>query len=344
MLTKDTSRHTLTTTVVMPAYNTSRYIAEAVESVLAQTRGDFELFVVDDGSTDETAAVVARYLARDSRIRLISQSNQGIGAARNTAIAAARTPWVALLDSDDYWFPTYLAEQLAILEARPDVDVLSANALNVGGPLDGRPYKEGFRAPGLVELSLLDLIRQEDAVCILSVIRKEMFDRLGGFDATLRGSEDYDLWLRAASSGYRIAFNPKALGGYRRRADSVSADELRMLDAIVIPLERVRQAYASDAAIGREVKRQLARFAERRHVVVARQALLRGDVDELAGRFDALHRTTGRWQYRVGRWICGATPAAIPWLYRCKSAGQRHLGRMRRYVRALFGRRPQPVE
>ena len=102
--------------VIVPSYNASRYIRETLESVLGQTYSSFEVIVVDDGSTDDTAAIVADYSRRDSRIRLVSQPNGGVGAARNRAIAEASGEFIAPLDADDVWYPEKLQKQVASLE------------------------------------------------------------------------------------------------------------------------------------------------------------------------------------------------------------------------------------
>src|SRR5262245_35299311 len=102
--------------VIVPSYNASRYIRETLESVLGQTYSSFEVIVVDDGSTDETAAIVGDHSRRDSRIRLVSQSNAGVGAARNRGIAEASGEFIAPLDADDIWYPDKLQKQVASLQ------------------------------------------------------------------------------------------------------------------------------------------------------------------------------------------------------------------------------------
>ena len=106
-----------TVSVVMPAYNVAAYIGAAIDSVKAQTVADWELLVVDDGSTDATYETVRRLAAGDARIRLLQKSNGGISTARNMALAVSRGDFIAILDSDDIWEPTYLAEQLAVFDA-----------------------------------------------------------------------------------------------------------------------------------------------------------------------------------------------------------------------------------
>ena len=303
--------------IITPAYNAARYIAQTLESVIAQTFADFEAVLVDDGSTDDTAAIVETFAARDSRIRLIRQRNRGIGGARNTAVAHARGRMIALLDSDDLWMPSYLGDQLALLYQNPHLDVLSANALNMGGPLDGTPLRP-VSGPPIAEITLLDLIRTEDAVCILSVFRREVWDKVGGFDAELRGSEDYDFWLRALAAGFRIAFNPTPLGQYRRRPDSVSADEILMLKAIAIPLGKIRAVCGDQPEVRAAVDQQLARFNRRLLLVSAKHALQRADRRELQTQFQTLHVMTGSTLFRVAGWVGAHAPIAILLLYRCK--------------------------
>src|SRR4051795_5939061 len=127
--------------VIMPAYNAARYLHTAVESVLRQTFSDLELLVVDDGSPDARMAIAEGYAGRDPRVRVVRQENAGPGPARNTGFRHARGRYFAFLDSDDEWDDTFLAEQVAVLDARPDVDVVIGNARHRGGPSDGLPCR-----------------------------------------------------------------------------------------------------------------------------------------------------------------------------------------------------------
>src|SRR4051812_8129426 len=161
-----------TVTIIMPAYNAERYLAQTLESVLRQTFVDFEVIVVDDGSADRTAEVAQQFVQRDARVRLIRQPNQRVSVARNTAMAAARGRFFALLDSDDLWQPEYLAEQLRVLNEHPDADIISANAVNLGGPLDGSLWKT--ERPGIHPIYLLTMIHVEGSVSIFSVFRRRV--------------------------------------------------------------------------------------------------------------------------------------------------------------------------
>src|SRR5215203_4763031 len=131
-----------TVSVIMPAYNVERYLSEAIDSVLAQTYSDFELVIVDDGSTDGSRAVAEGYrAAHPDRIVVVSQENRGLAGARNTALRVASGRVFALLDSDDGWAPTFLEAQMRWLDAHPDVAIVSGNGFNRGGMEDGLPTR-----------------------------------------------------------------------------------------------------------------------------------------------------------------------------------------------------------
>src|SRR5438067_166675 len=123
--------------VLTPAYNAAEYLPATIESVLTQSFSSFELLIVDDGSTDATADIGHEYARRDPRVKIIGRPNGGISAARNTGLRRASGAFVALLDSDDSWAPTFLARQLDLFARFPEVDVVTANAWNSGGELDG---------------------------------------------------------------------------------------------------------------------------------------------------------------------------------------------------------------
>ncbi len=177
--------------VIIPTYNRASWVTEAVVSVLAQTCRDFELLVVDDGSTDGTLAALARC---GGEIRVLrSPRRRGVSAARNLGIAAARGEWLAFLDSDDLWLPEKLARQMAFMEAHPGLllsqteEIWVRRGVRVNPPLTHR--KEGGR------IFLRSLER-----CLVSpsavLLHRRLFKDHGGFDEDLPAAEDYDLWLR----------------------------------------------------------------------------------------------------------------------------------------------------
>ena len=239
--------------IITPAYNSSGFIAETLKAALAQTFTDFELIVVDDESTDHTIDVVHEIAAGDPRVIVMVSPHGGPATARNVALDAVRGQFIALLDSDDVWMPQYLESQLAILGRHPDCAIVTANAFNRGGWLDGQPIWRSNR--GIRRLSIRDLIRRENSVCIMSVFRREVVDRIGGFDRRYNGNEDYEFWLRAANAGFGIVQNLQPLGYYRRRDDSVSSNDVRMLHGITAVLEsasRLQGPIEAERALIRE--------------------------------------------------------------------------------------------
>jgi glycosyltransferase involved in cell wall biosynthesis len=320
-------------TIITPAYNAQRSLAAALESAFQQTVSDFELIVVDDGSTDRTLAVAESYAARDPRVRVIRQSNGGSAVARNTAIRAGRGELFALLDSDDLWMPDFLASQLAILADHPDIDIVSANALNLGGELDGTPFKPV--SDGWAPVSLLDLIEVEDSVCIMTVFRRKVVERTGGFDPSVLDNEDYDLWLRAACAGCTIVFNARPSGYYRRHGGSKSANEVRMLAGIVGVLENVRALCAGRTEEIAAINRQIARFERRRLLVTGRTALCRGDFAEAADMFGQLDAPDAGSRDRAIARIGRRLPRLVLWAYFARRAW-RTLSRRASQFQAAF--------
>ena len=277
--------------VIMPAYNVAPYIAEAIESVLAQTFSDFELLIVDDGSTDGTAAIARHFAERDHRIRLLQQENRGLAAARNTALEHARASALALLDSDDLWMPRFLEAQMAVLEARPEVDIVTGNARTLGSHEDGRParpWPDPRPSP-----NLWTILGDELSVFIMSVFRRRVYDTIGGFDDMLRTNEDFDFWLRAALAGFTFARNDEPLGFYRRRDDSLSASEVRMLRGALRVYYKHRPALARNPNALRLLDDRVQQFEADLVATEARDAISQQDFQTASLQLSALRERRG---------------------------------------------------
>jgi glycosyltransferase involved in cell wall biosynthesis len=306
--------------VIMPAYNVAAYVGPAIDSVLAQTEPDWELLVVDDGSTDGTAAIVEGYAARDRRVRPICQANGGISAARNRALRESSGRFVALLDSDDLWEPRYLEAQLAILRGHPDIDVVTGNGRFLGGRRSGelaRPWPDARPHP-----TLRNMLEDETAVFIMSIFRRRVYDTIGGFDESLRTNEDYDFWLRAAAAGFRFRRNDEPLGRYRRRDDSMSASDVRMLTGIVRVLEKNRPLIAERPAELAILESQIAHFRRRALAEQAKASLATGDVGKAADYLSALAAQGGGFAVQVAGVLARWTPGLFFRVYRIRRARQ----------------------
>lgn len=205
--------------IVIAAFNSEATLSEAIDSVLGQTAGDFELIVVDDGSTDATPGTIAGYAERDSRVRGIRQDNAGVAAARNRGLGEARGDWLVLLDADDVLLPEYLERQSAFMQAHTGFDIYSCNALYLLD--DGRriPVWRGERFGGPLSLTAEDQIA-ESSILLMSVFSPRVLDLTGGFRDL--HAEDYDFWLRALILGAKHVFNPDTLALYRRHEASRS--------------------------------------------------------------------------------------------------------------------------
>jgi glycosyltransferase involved in cell wall biosynthesis len=248
--------------VVIPAYNAARTIGETVRSVLAQEERDFELIVVDDGSADRTPELVAEI--DDPRISLVRQPNQGTAGARNTGIDRARAPYVSFLDNDDLWFPDYLREMGAALDAHPEAGFAYCDAwglddatlrINRFSELEYRPPPP----PGAGRDETLAALATANFVMSSATVRREVLQEVGGFDMTVRGTDDYDLWLRILLSGHsaaRAGTEPLLL--QRGRFDSQSKDERMMLEGVRLVLARAAKHEAMPDRARRIALRQVA--------------------------------------------------------------------------------------
>ena len=176
--------------VIIPTHNRALWVVEAVESVLAQSFKDFELLVVDDGSTDETAALLAPY--RD-RLLYDFQDRAGVSAARNRGLELASGQWIAFLDSDDLWLPAKLAAQVDFFDRNPEAEICQTEEIWMRNGRRVNPRPRHRKPSGQIfEPSLSLCLVSPSAV----MLKKTLIDRIGRFDPQLPACEDYDLWLR----------------------------------------------------------------------------------------------------------------------------------------------------
>ncbi|MBI2221870.1 MAG: glycosyltransferase family 2 protein [Acidobacteria bacterium] len=288
--------------VITPAYNVAQYLLDAAESALRQTFADLELIIVNDGSTDTTGEIAETIRRRDpARVRVVTQPNAGLSGARNSAMQAATGEYFALLDSDDTWEPEFLASQMAIFEASPEVDLVTGNALFLGSRLEGRPVRP---CPDMrPAITLERIIADEEAVFVMTVFRRRVYHAIGGFDTTLRTNEDYDYWLRAAAAGFRFARNPLPLARYRRRDDSLSASEVRMIAGILKVYDKARTSCVPGTPARRVLEAQIARFEAELELAHARHALASGDHAAAARALAALRSLQPTFKHRAAAFL-----------------------------------------
>jgi glycosyltransferase involved in cell wall biosynthesis len=199
--------------VVTPAYNAGSFIGETIASVLAQTYENFEMLVVDDGSTDNTADVIKSFAERDSRIKYIYQKNAGQSSARNAAIAVARGKYIALLDHDDIYYPKKLAEQIAFMEANPDCGFSYCKIYHFYSDHPEAPYYFPLEHPSGY---LFDKLLVSNFINPLSVvIRKDVLEKFGSFEPKFPWADEQFLWLKLSYNKVKFCYLDIPLGQCR---------------------------------------------------------------------------------------------------------------------------------
>jgi glycosyltransferase involved in cell wall biosynthesis len=221
----------------MPAYGVSNMLGDALDSLQAQDREDWEAIVIDDG--DPRVAEAIQPYAHDARIRLVQTENGGLPTARNRAIALARAPLISLLDGDDIYQPGYMSAMIAAVEASPTIGFACCDAIYFGHDRDGDRFSA--HCPQVLPITLERVLRRQFNVFICTTIRRAAIDAIGGFDAGLKSAEDLDLWLRLLEAGWDLAYVPKPLARYRRRAGQMSSNSIVMNQSEMMVYENARQ-------------------------------------------------------------------------------------------------------
>ena len=281
----------MSVSLVIATFNHARFVGEALDSALAQTLRAVEVVVVDDGSTDDTPAVLARY---DGRILVIRQPNRGLAAARNAGLAASRGTYVTFLDADDVLMPTKLAEQVAVLEHAPAVGWTYCDVL-IETMATGTSVKAserfGYGARVLDGWLFPELIHGNFIPAIAPLVRRTALDAAGGFDERLTALEDWDLWLRLSLIA-EARYSPAVLVSYRVQPGSMSEDRSRMdrnRFRVLDKLYRTRPAAVEGlGSVGR-------RIIADTHNWLGKEAYARGDWAEARRRF-AASLVTVPWQ------------------------------------------------
>lgn len=227
--------------IVVPAFNAEATLEETLDAVLAQDSPDWECVVVDDGSTDRTAAIASSYTERSPRVRFISRENGGSGAAYNTGVASSVGDYVVMCSADDVLLSKHLRVVSSFIKAEPGYDIYSTNGY-FWYP-DGKRvlvYPPGTRDQ-VSSLSLADVL----LVCFYSVgavYRRSLFDEVGGYRTSVY-AEDYDFWLRAMANGASHRYNPAALSLHRVAPSQKSANLKKLYRADIALVTEISKRY-----------------------------------------------------------------------------------------------------
>ncbi|HEY3580949.1 MAG TPA: glycosyltransferase family 2 protein [Pyrinomonadaceae bacterium] len=301
--------------VIIPAYNAAEFINETLDSVFAQTFSDFEVIVVNDGSpdTEDLERALKRY---PEKLRYIKQENQGAAAARNTGIRAASGEFVAFLDADDTWLPTFLQKQLELLQ-RTRADFVYADALLTGNsPLSGRTFMEVQPSRG--DVTAASLLAVQVTVLTSTVLaRKQPIIDVGMFDVTLRRGHDFELWLRLAKHNIRFAYQHEILAHHRILETGLSGGVISQLERTLSVLDKIRTrddlSEKEKAALQLNLNRTRAELA----LEEGKDRLLSRDFDAAAGSFRRARELGGGWKLRL---VCAGMQLAPDLLRRAYQA------------------------
>jgi hypothetical protein len=280
-----TSNGTPFVSFLTTAYKTEQYVSETIESVLAQTRDDWELIVVDNGNSDEMARIISNYTS-DPRITMIRQDNKGYVGGVSAAAAAATGRYLCVLDSDDAVQPNYCERIGALIDADPGIDAVGCNAMLFWEPDDRQKPGEYFAlvgrkaAPDSSRSATFTELLNEGVPPYAGTMRREAWDALGGYESSPDVEPDVVLWLRLASTGRDVRLLPDKLIRSRRRATSLSTDP-ENIDAFE---DRMQQSFGlvagehglSESAVATAA--MVRRLRYHRSLRKARSALLAGDV------------------------------------------------------------------
>jgi glycosyltransferase involved in cell wall biosynthesis len=284
--------------VIIPAFRAAAYIADTLASVFAQTHDCFEVILVNDGSPD-TPALLTALAPWQNRLVYIEQENAGAGAARNAALAVARGEYVAFLDADDTWLPSFLASQTAYLERQPECDMVYADARLTGDtPLAGRTFMS--TAPSIGPVTFQSLVLQQCTVLTSSVVaRRAVIDAAGRFDAALRRGQDFDLWLQIANRGGRIHYQRQPLVERVVRADGLSGDPVTELERAIRVLNGIRTKLALSAEDCELLQRRVTALGGLLERERGKRALRAGQFDDARRHFARSMALAPTWKLRV---------------------------------------------
>ncbi len=216
--------------VIIPLFNKEVFIENTIKSVLNQTFQDFEIIIVDDGSTDNSFKIASAY--KSDKIKLFKQPNQGVSTARNNGVNNAKAKYIALLDGDDYWYENHLSELKKQIDLFPEAglfcnsyEVFYTSTFKRKAHFNFEYHEDCLLVEDFFKASIINCLAWTSAVAF----SKEKFNAIGGFDPYLKTTQDLDLWIRIALK-YRVSFNPKITMSYKLYVnDSLSKNEFNTI-------------------------------------------------------------------------------------------------------------------
>jgi glycosyltransferase involved in cell wall biosynthesis len=262
--------------IIIPTFNCARFLGQALQSVFEQTYADYEIVVVDDGSTDGTRELLAPL---SDKIHYVYQSNRGLPSARNVGVSKSSGEFLAYLDADDKWYPRKLEHQVAFMDVHPECGLVHSD-LTLMDEDDRLIFPDWYRkskgshANGFCVMELL----QECFIQVPTVIERRIcFDRVGGFDERFRRLEDYLHWLQIVLDGYAVGYVDEPLAMYRLRTGSLTGNQAAMAEATIEMFRVLVEENALSERLGS-----------------AAEELVRSRVAALRGKLPYYYRQQGR--------------------------------------------------
>jgi glycosyltransferase involved in cell wall biosynthesis len=312
--------------VIIPVYRGSQYIAQALKSVFAQRFTAYEIIVINDGSP-ETEQIERELHPYMQQITYIKQENGGPSSARNAGILQAKGAYLAFLDCDDAWHPGYLAEQIALLRADPKLDLIYCDALLIGtSPNAGKTVMEINPSRGAVTLeSLLKLDCSVITSC--TVVRRQCLLDAGLFDKDRRCCEDYDMWVRIADRGGRMAYQHKVLALRRLHSEAITADPSYVIDSQVAVFRKLGSSLSLVPDHQAIVEKQIARCMAEIRLHRSKADLMAGKYTEAATGVRFANTYFQSRKLRGIEWIIRVMPRTVRLFYRTRNKWYSGAGR-----------------
>lgn len=306
--------------VVIPAYKVAPFIKETLDSVLAQTFTDYEIIIINDGSPDtpELESVLGPYF---SKINYLKQENKGAGAARNAGLQVARGRYVAFLDGDDVWYPSFLVKQLELIKSNGGYDLVYANALLFGNsPWAGKTYMD--RDPSNGPATFEALIGERCLVITSGVLaRRQPIMEVGLFDEGLRNSQDFDLWVRIAKRPEaRLNYQRTVLLKHRVHPGSLASDGIKSVEGELKVLNKVRQWPDLTTSERATLEGTIALRSASVEVDRGKRSLTQGDFDLAANSFRFANDYYRSWKLGLVLACIRVAPNFLRWCYKIRGS------------------------
>lgn len=292
--------------VVIPAYSITPFIAETLDSVLAQTSKNYEIILINDGSpdTEEFEAVLTPYF---DEIIYAKQENSGASLARNAAICLARGELIAFLDGDDIWLPHYLAMQIAFLE-KNNLEMVSCDALLFGEPFfEGRRFSADSPSHGKVTPESL-INTNNNVITSGTVIKKKALEKSNLFDKALLFMQDFDLWFRLAKSGAKIGYQPEVLLKYRVRSDSLSGSNIERAARNIRAMKVIESKYELTGSEKAALDYQMAASVAEYELEQGKTALVQNDFAKARRHFNEANKFYRKTKLAAVVWLLRLSP------------------------------------